>query len=160
MSAADYRIRPARPADAAQLAELVRGLMQHLGDNLANFDAARFDDDAFGDEPQFSVLVAESDNGLVGYALFHDAYEPSYAARGVYLADLFVTAPMRRHGVGRALLSAVAKDGAARRRTFVWWVARTDDARAFYRTLANVEEPATTHAVTFDAFARLLREDT
>jgi GNAT superfamily N-acetyltransferase len=95
---------------------------------------------------------------LVGYALFHDAYEPVFAARGIYLSDIYVAAGARRHGIGRALLSAVARDGATRRRTFVWWVARGDDARMFYRTLANVEQPVTAHAVTFEAFERLLED--
>jgi GNAT superfamily N-acetyltransferase len=159
MNQSKFRIRCARPEDSARLAELVTALMEHLGDPLEGFDAARFADDAFGAEPQFSVLVAEREDELIGYALFHDAYEPSFAARGVYLADIYVCPEMRRHGVGRALLSQVAKDAAARRRTFVWWVARGDDARAFYRTVADVEQPVTAHAATFAAFERLLATD-
>jgi GNAT superfamily N-acetyltransferase len=156
MTQTELRIRRAKSEDAGRLTELVLALMDHLGDTLEEFDAARFTEDAFGPEPQFSVFVAEHDGESVGYALFHDAYEPSFAARGVYLCDLYVCPEMRRRGVGRALLSEVAKDAAARRRTFVWWVARGDDARVFYRTLANVEQSVTAHAVTFTAFERLL----
>jgi L-amino acid N-acyltransferase YncA len=152
----EFRVRHARAEDAPRLAELVLALMAHLGDSPEEFDAARFTGDAFGAEPQFDVLVAERGGDLVGYALFHDAYEPSFAARGVYLSDIYVCPEARRHGLGRALLSQVAKEAAARRRTFVWWVARGDDARAFYRTLANVEQPVTAHAVTFEAFQKLL----
>jgi GNAT superfamily N-acetyltransferase len=156
MTGTEFRIRRAGPEDAEPLTELVLALMAHLGDSPEEFDASRFAEDAFGAEPQFSVFVAERDDALVGYALFHDAYEPSFAARGVYLCDIYVCPQMRRHGVGRALLSEVAKDAAARRRTFVWWVARGDDARMFYRTLADVEQSVTAHAVTFAAFERLL----
>lgn len=153
----DLRIRPATPADAPSLVELVLALMAHLGDSPQAFDAARFTADAFGPDPQFSVLVAESRGDLAGYALFHDAYEPGFAARGVYLADLYVRPEMRRCGIGRELLREVARQAAAGGRSFVWWVARTDDARGFYRTMANVEQPVTAHAVTFDAFEKLVR---
>ena len=97
MSAPPYHVRRARPEDAAQLADLVRALMAHLGDALEGFAPERFAVDAFGPEPQFSVLVAESRGTLIGYALFHDAYEPSFAARGVYLADIYVRPEMRRN---------------------------------------------------------------
>lgn len=156
MTKTNFQIRRAKLEDAEPLTELVLALMAHLGDSANEFDAARFTDDAFGAEPQFSVLVAAHEAKLVGYVLFHDAYEPSFAARGVYLCDIYVRPAMRRHGVGRALLSAVAKDGNARGRTFVWWVARGDDARMFYRTLADVEQQVTAHAATFAAFERLL----
>lgn len=155
MTAIDFAIRYARPDDAPRLAELVLTLMAHLGDPPDTFDAARLANDAFGAEPQFTVLVAEHDGTLIGYALFHDTYEPSFAARGVYLADIYVSPEMRRRGVGRALLAGVARDAAARQRTFVWWVGRTDEARAFYRTIADIEQPVTAHAVTFAAFDRL-----
>lgn len=151
-------IRWVQPQDGPRLCELVQGLMAHLGDDLAAFDAARFLDDAFGAEPQFKVLVADQDGALVGYALFHDAYEPAFTARGVYLSDIFVDGTARRQGIGRTLLARVARDAAARRRTFVWWVARGDDAREFYRTLTDVEQAVTAHALTFEAFARLAND--
>jgi GNAT superfamily N-acetyltransferase len=115
-----------------------------------------FKRDAFKPSPEFEVLLAESGGAIVGYALFHLSYEPSYSARGVYLSDLYVTPDRRPEGVGRALLARVAREAAARGRTFVWWVSRTNEARGFYRTLANVEQPVTAHAVTFAAFQRLL----
>jgi GNAT superfamily N-acetyltransferase len=155
MNRGEFRIRHARREDAGRLAELVLALMEHLGDSPEGFDATRFTEDGFGPEPQFTVLVADGGNDLVGYALIHDAYEPAFAARGVYLSDLYVCPEMRRRGVGRALLSEVAKDAASRRRTFVWWVARQEDSRPFYRTVANVEQPVTAYAVTFEAFDRL-----
>lgn len=156
MPPAPFVIRPATPADTPRLIDLVLALMAHLGDAPDHFDAARFTDDAFGADPQFRVFVAERASDLIGYTLFLDAYEPAFSARGVYMADLYVCAAARRQGVGRALVSQVAKDAAARGRTFVWWVARGDDARAFYRTLADVEQPTTAHALTFDAFDRLV----
>ena len=151
-------VRFAAPSDGAALAELVLGLMDHLGDDRAYFDRERFLADAFGPEPQFAVLVAERAGELVGYALFFDCYEPAFAARGVYLSDLFVSARARRGGVGRALIAAVARDAKRRERTFVWWVARGDDARAFYRTLTDVEQAASAHAITFETFERLAAE--
>src|SRR3546814_16795315 len=60
------------------------------------------------DLPEFVVLLAENEGGLLGYAMFYDAYEPSYAARGVYMADLYVRPAARRLGLGRRLTAAVA----------------------------------------------------
>lgn len=158
MAQSNCTIRPAVVEDGRALVPMVIELMVHLGDDPEFFDADRFLDDAFGAAPQFSVLVAEQQGTLVGYALFHDAYEPAFAARGVYLSDLFVAASARRGGVGRALIAAVARDGRRRGRTFVWWVARGDDARAFYRTFTDVEQPVTAHAITFETFQRLADE--
>ena len=66
--------------------------------------------DGFGDNPEFEVILAEGGNGAVGYALYFDSYEPTYAARGLYLADLYVDQAFRRQGIGRALLAAVAAE--------------------------------------------------
>ena len=59
-------IRIATRDDAPQLAQMVLGLMAHLGDALENFDSARFNEDAFGAEPQFSVFVATRGAELIG----------------------------------------------------------------------------------------------
>jgi ribosomal protein S18 acetylase RimI-like enzyme len=153
----DYVIRSAERGDAEVLISLARELIVHEGDSVEHFDGARFIEDAFGASPQFSVLVAARGSELLGYALFHDAYEPSHAARGVYLCDLYVRPSFRRLGIGQALIARVARDGAARGRSYVWWVAReaNDAARAFYRRLADVEQRVTAHAITYETFQAL-----
>jgi GNAT superfamily N-acetyltransferase len=76
------------------------------------------------------ALVAEDDTGLVG--LVHYIFHPSTSLAGptCYLQDLFTAAEARRHGVGRALITAVydraSRHGAER----VYWHTHESNARA------------------------------
>ena len=136
---------------------MVKALMIDLGDGTENFDEARFLNDAFGPEPQFRILVATDPEGeLAGYALFHDSYEPAYAARGVYLADLFVKEEARGSGLGKKLIAAVAKDAKDRERSFIWLVSPKEENQAFYDKAMTVRVDLTAYALTtedFEAFA-------
>ena len=85
-----FRIREAAPNHSAALALLVRALNQHQGDPSDHFDEATLERDVFGADPCLGALVAEDATGLIGYAFFRDGYESAYAARGVYLCDLYV----------------------------------------------------------------------
>jgi ribosomal protein S18 acetylase RimI-like enzyme len=154
------RVRKAVRRDVAAIARLGRALNALHGDPTRFFSAPAVRRDGFGRRPVFEVLVAERGRTVLGYALFLDAYEPAYAARGLYLCDVYVVPRVRRHGVGRALLAAVAARAARRRRTFVWWVSRgwNRPARRFYRTIGAVEERVVAHALVFDAFAALAAE--
>jgi GNAT superfamily N-acetyltransferase len=153
-------IRPAVAADAPALAELVRGLNAFHHDPLEHCTAETIVRDGFGKRPAFAVLLAEVDGVPVGYALFHDAYEPVYAARGIYMSDLYVAETARRSGAGRALVAAVAAEARRRGAVFVGWVSRrwNTAAQEFYRTLGAIEEPTMSHAVAFDAFTKLADE--
>ena len=64
--------------------------------------------DGFGDRPKFRVLIAEIDGLPAGYALFFDCYS-SLRGHGIFLEDLFVLPQFRRKGVGRVLLTHVAR---------------------------------------------------
>jgi len=64
--------------------------------------------DAFGAQPKFRVLIAETDGIPAGYALFFDCYS-SLRGPAIFLEDLFVLAQFRGKGVGRALLGHVAR---------------------------------------------------
>ncbi len=64
--------------------------------------------DGFGLQPKFRSLIAEWDGEAIGYALFYDFYS-SWKGSGIFLEDLFVREAFRGRGVGRALLSEVAR---------------------------------------------------
>jgi GNAT superfamily N-acetyltransferase len=152
------RVRRAENRDAEALARLVRELNEHQGDPTSHFTPDSVRRDGFGDAPVFEAWLAELNGETVGYALVVPAaYETGYAKAGVYLQDLFVTPAARRHGAGRALISAVAADTRRRGLEFVWWASRTwnTDAHAFFRTLATVEEPTVAFAVFGEEFERL-----
>lgn len=64
--------------------------------------------DGFGSQPKFRALIAEWEGRAIGYALFFDFYS-SWKGSGVFLEDLFVREAFRGRGIGKALLSEVAR---------------------------------------------------
>jgi GNAT superfamily N-acetyltransferase len=152
-----YHIRKATHSDRLGLVEMAKKLLTHLGNDVENFSEERFIEDAFGEQPQFAVIVAELDDGpLLGYALFHDAYEPSHTERGVYIADLYVTDLARGLGLGKSLLRAVAIDASNRGRTFVWLVSPQEDARSFYDGVMDIRDEMVAYALTGEHFEKLV----
>ncbi len=152
-------VRQGTADDIARLAPLSDALRGQQGDPPGHFGPDAIRRDGFAD-PQFEIIVAEREGALVGYAIFHDAYETGYGARGVYLCDLYVDPAGRRHHVGRALMARVARDAKARGRSYVWWMTKAwnTSAHAFYRSLGASEEPVIAHALAFDAFDALCAE--
>ena len=102
-------IRPATVDDVALLRTLIRELaeFEHELDSvtISEQDLAR---DGFGPNSRFRALIAQWDGGPAGYALFFP-YFSTWAGRGLFLEDLFVREPFRGRGIGKALLSAVAR---------------------------------------------------
>jgi ribosomal protein S18 acetylase RimI-like enzyme len=156
----DLIIRPALLDDAALVAALVAELATQQGDPTEHISVEAFKRDAFKPSPEFEVLLAEAGGAVVGYALFHLSYEPSYSARGVYLCDLYVRPAARRHGIGRALAAAVAGRAKALGRSYVWWVSKpwNETALAFYRSLGVESTTVLAHALTFGKFEALAAE--
>jgi GNAT superfamily N-acetyltransferase len=102
-------IRPATIHDAALLWTMIRELAEYERElelvTLREEDLAR---DGFGENPRFRALIAKWDGQPAGYALFWEYYS-TWAGRGMFLEDLFVREAFRRHGIGTALLAAVAR---------------------------------------------------
>lgn len=153
-------VRRARPRDAAAIARLGYGLNVNEGDPTEHFTIDAVRRDGFGDKPAFEVLVAEVGGNVIGYALFHEAYETGYAARGLYLCDLYVAPAARGKGAGRALMAALARAAKSRGLIYLWWASRTDNAEAntFYRRLGAKSQTILAHALTFEAFDKLAEE--
>jgi GNAT superfamily N-acetyltransferase len=130
-------IRPAVRADAEAIAELANELNRFHKNPDDLYSAKLIETEAFEGSPLISVLVAERDGALVGYAFFQDVFNAETAARGVWLDDLFVREPARRQGIGQDLLAAVSRETLARGGKALWWSVFRDNrgARAFYAKL-------------------------
>ena len=157
-TSAALTIRRATIEDAEILVELTRGLNEHQGDPVGNFDVTTARRDGFGTRPCWTARIAERAGRAVGYAMFHASYDAPHAARGLYLQDLYVRADERRGGVGRALMAAVAREARDSDCVFFWWTAKAwnNEALAFYRGLGANAESVVAHALFGEAFDRLI----
>lgn len=61
------------------------------------------------DNKQAEVIMSELDGIVVGYALYFYSYSTFLAKAGIYLEDLYVEKAHRGKGIGKTLLSKLAK---------------------------------------------------
>jgi GNAT superfamily N-acetyltransferase len=104
------KIRPATGADAPLIATLVRELADYeklLPDAKAS--AADFLRELEAPNPVIRVLIAEWNGEPAGFALYFFNFSTFVGRPGLYLEDLFVRPALRSHGIGRALLRALAR---------------------------------------------------
>lgn len=160
MSKQDIHIRAASAEDADELAGLMRGLHKHLKEPHEHISKDKLLRDVLCEASVHGVLMAERGRQVCGYALFHETYESVYAQRGLYMADLFVTPDARRHGVGRALVAAVAAHAKVQDMKFLWWVSEAWDEKAqgFYAALGAAHDPMIAHSLSFENFDKLADE--
>jgi GNAT superfamily N-acetyltransferase len=106
----NLKIYPATRDDVPALLSLIRGLAAYEKKPDAvvttEQDLLR---DAFGPHPKFRALIADWNAGHAGYASFFHFYSTYQGRSALFLEDLFVLDQFRGHGIGMALLSAVAK---------------------------------------------------
>ena len=131
-------IRPATRADAKVIASLVR----ELADYEKLLDEAKATPEDFLREldspnPVIHVLIAEWDGEPAGFALYFFNFSTFVGRPGLYLEDLFVRPPQRKHGIGRALLRALARIARERGCGRMEWAVLdwNEPALRFYRSL-------------------------
>ena len=152
-------IRPAAPDDVPTILGFIRALAdyEHLSHAcVATEDQLRLH--LFGPRPAAEVLVGELDGRPIGFALFFPNFSTFLAKPGIYLEDLFVLPEARGHGVGKALLTAVAKLAVEREAGRLEWAVLDWNAPAigFYRSVGAVPmDDWTTMRVTGDALHKL-----
>jgi GNAT superfamily N-acetyltransferase len=110
-----YSIRPATVVDVPVIFELIQALAEYEKlTHLVTGSAGDLEDHLFGEKPYAEVLVAESGDRVVGFALYFWNYSTFLAKPGIYLEDLFVLPEYRRQGIGKALLTRLAQVAIAR----------------------------------------------
>jgi GNAT superfamily N-acetyltransferase len=102
-------IRAAAISDVPLLLTFFRELAEYEGQPRAVvLNEETLARDGFGAQPKFSSLIAEWNGQAIGYALFFRFYS-TWKGSGIFLEDLFVREAFRGRGIGRALLSQVAR---------------------------------------------------
>ena len=152
-------IRAARRDDVAAIAVLVRELAEYEH-AAGSVDLVEGDLDAalFGESPKVFAHVAEHEGEVAGMAVWYVTFSTWTGRHGVYVEDLVVRRHLRGLGIGRALLSAVARTavetGCAR---LEWSVLDWNEpAIGFYRHLGSeAMDEWTIHRVSGDALRQL-----
>lgn len=107
----DNRIRRAQPSDVEQIVALVYALaVYEKAPEQCRLTAEQLDTALFGPSPAVFCHVAEVDGALVGLALWFRNFSTWDGVHGIYLEDLFVQPEHRGSGLGRALLTALARE--------------------------------------------------
>ena len=152
-------VRAAEPRDVAA----IHGLIGELADyeklrHQFIGSAVDLERHLFGPRPCAWALVAEVEGVVRGFALSFRSYSTFLCRPGIYLEDLYVQPAWRRHGIGRALLTALAQQAVEEDCGRLEWAVLDWNAPsiAFYRQLgAQPMDEWTTFRLTGEALTRL-----
>jgi len=139
-----FVLRAAERRDVAAIVELIRALAEFERlTHLLQVTPERLEPHLFGTKPVAEALVAESDGAVVAFALFFTNFSTFLAQPGLYLEDLYVTPAQRGRGIGKALLTRLARLAAERGcGRFEWSVLDWNErAIGFYRGLGATVMP-------------------
>ncbi len=103
-------LRLATQHDVPQILRFIRELAEYekLLDMVVA-DEAKLTATLFGDKPYAEVVIADYAGQPAGFALFFHNYSTFLAKPGIYLEDLFVDPTLRGKGIGKALITYLAK---------------------------------------------------
>jgi GNAT superfamily N-acetyltransferase len=160
--AEEVLIRDAAPADVPLLLEMFSELAAYEQlEGMLVATEERLRTALFGERPSAEAMIAESDGGAAGYAVYFETFSTFLAIPGIWLEDLFVRPRHRKAGVGRALLAEVAARLRERGGERLEWSALdwNELALGFYKGLgAERMDTWLTHRLTGEALGRLAAE--
>ena len=135
-------VRPATPADAPIIVQLIRELAAYEKEPPSNVKVAEVDilRDGFGPQQRFESLLVDVGGRPAGFALFFHNYSTWEGRAGIYVEDVFVSEWARGRNIGRRLLAEIAAIAEARGcRRVDLSVLQWNPARAFYERIGLVE---------------------
>jgi GNAT superfamily N-acetyltransferase len=154
-------IRAATPDDVPAILGLVRELAVYEREpdavkaTEAHVRSALFPDDG---APTTFAHVADVDGEVVGMAVWYLTYSTWTGVNGIWLEDLFVQPPHRGSGLGRELLSTLARTCVDRGYQRLEWSVLdwNEPSLAFYRSLGAVPlDEWTVHRLSGSALSAL-----
>jgi GNAT superfamily N-acetyltransferase len=114
-SSPTFTLRPAELRDVGAIVGLIRELAEFENlTHLLQVTPEKLRPQLFGERPAAEALVAELGDGkgggdVVAFALFFTNFSTFLAQPGLYLEDLYVKPEQRGRGIGKALLTRLAR---------------------------------------------------
>ena len=155
----DIRIVPASADDVPLILSFIRALAAYekLSHEVVATEQS-LGETLFGPRPAAEVVIAYAGEDPVGFSLFFHNYSTFLGRPGIYVEDIFVRPDARGRGVGKALLSYVARLAVERRCGRLEWSVLDWNGPAirFYKGVGAVPmDEWTVYRVTGDALTRL-----
>jgi len=154
-----FRIERATERDVPLILRLIKDLAEYerMSDEVVATEQG-LRESLFGARPAAEVIIAYAGDTPAGFALFFHNYSTFLGRRGLYLEDLFVLPAFRSRGVGRRLLSYLARLAVERKcGRLEWWVLDwNESAIRFYQSLGAIPmNDWTVYRLTGDALHRV-----
>ena len=152
------RIDPATEKDVPAMLRMIEALAEYERLTYAVVATeAHLIETMFGARPEAEAIIARLGGEAVGFALWFHNYSTFLGRRGLYLEDLFVLPERRGQGIGKALLSHLARIAVARGCARMDWLVLdwNETAIRFYKGLgAQPLDEWTTFRLSGDALKR------
>lgn len=151
--------RAATTADVADIVAMVHELAAYeRAPQECHLTGTQLHAALFAPHPSVFALVAEHQGRVGGFALYFLNFSTWEGVNGIYLEDLYVRPELRGAGLGRALLTELARLAVARGLARVDWSVLdwNEPSIAFYRALGAVAlDEWTGFRLTGEALARV-----
>jgi GNAT superfamily N-acetyltransferase len=158
----ELTIRNAEKSDAPLILSFIKEIANY--EKLSHEVTATEKDiqeNLFGDTKYAEVLIAESENEPVGYALFFYNFSTFTGRPGIYLEDLFIRPKYRGKGIGKTLLLKLIKIAKNKNCGRVEWCVLdwNEPAIEFYKNLGAVPMDGwSIFRVTNEKFEKILEK--
>ena len=132
------RIRDAVRADLPKILQFIKDLAEYeKAPNEVVLSISDLEQSLFGTNPQVYCLIAELENEVTGFAVWHLNYSTWLGKHGIYLEDLYIDPKYRGQGHGKALLRKLAQICVERGyKRLQWWVLDwNQSAINFYKSI-------------------------
>lgn len=134
-------LRYATEADIPLIYELIRKIAEYeklLHEVVADEDILR--QSLFGTRSSAEVIIADYNGQPAGFALFFQNFSTFLGRSGIYLEDVFVNQDLRGNGIGKILLTTLARIARERGCGRLEWSVLdwNEPAIQFYKSLGAV----------------------
>lgn len=154
----DFKLRFAEEKDIPIILEFIRELAdyeQMLNDVVATEDSLK---NSLFEQKMAEVVIGEYQNKPVAFALFFHNFSTFLGKPGIYLEDLYVKPDMRGKGIGKTMLSFLAKLAVQRKCGRLEWSCLdwNEPSIQFYKNIGSIPmEEWTGYRMQDEALAKL-----